>query len=123
MGRNKMKLTIKCEVREGWAYIELSKRASWEMQSLIATYISDLTKYGMTMQVIHRLSRIHMELDKSDKLEMLSREDMQAISKCIPTELESVFRGFHVSNWFKHDNSRFSEANQILKGMHEIHDL
>ncbi len=63
-----------------------------------------------------------MELDKSERLEMLSREDLQALSKCIPTDLDAAFKGFHSSNWFRHDNSKFSEANNVLKSMYAIHE-
>lgn len=121
MGKSKMKLSMKCTIDDGWGYVELNKRAVWDLQNLIAQHIADISKTAYAMGQINRLSRMYMELDKTDKLEMLSREDMLALSMCIPTEIEHVFNPFHRANWFKNDDSKFTEANHLLKSMYSIH--
>lgn len=113
---------LECQVRDGWGYLTFSKRAAYETQEFMRQCIIDQSQYGFGMDVIHRLSRMYLELDKGETLSMLSREDLDCLRKCMPGEIDSALNGFYRSNFFKPDNSRFNEANQICKGMFEIHE-
>lgn len=119
---SKNPITIKCEVRDGWGYVTFSKRGAMETMELIRDCIHEQSKYGFGMAAIHRLSRMWMELDRTTGLEMLSREDLLALTKCIPTVIENVTNTFYRSNFFKSDNNRFKEANLMCKTMFEIHE-
>jgi len=114
---------VNCTIKDGWANITFSRRATLEVQDFIRQYIRDNSVYDHYMASIHRLSLIYLELNKTDCLEMLSREDLTDLSKCIPNSIESTFMGFYRSNFFKSDRERFKEGNQLMKAMFEIHEV
>lgn len=118
------KPTFKLELSlvDGWVNVSMNRRTAWEVQQQIAQTIMDLAKHHFAMKRIHRLSRMYLELDKTDSLEMLSREDVETLRGCMPTEHEQKCQYFFLNNWIKPDNDRFKEANQICKSMFSIHE-
>jgi hypothetical protein len=116
-------LKMSCTIQDGWGYVEFSKRAAYETQELIRDCIHEQSKFGYGMATVHRLSRMYMELDKSTNLEMLSREDLDCLRKCLPTvEIENQMNWFYRANFFKPDQGKFKEASQICKSMFSIHE-
>jgi hypothetical protein len=109
-------------LKDGWVTIEMNRRTAWDIQQQIAQTVTDVAKSQYAMKTVHRLSRMFLELDKSDNLEMLSREDVDTLRSCIPPDFEHKFRWFFLNNWIKPDNDKFKEANLICKSMFDTHE-
>lgn len=109
-------------MNEGWVDIEFNNQAAWDVKSMILVKIKDFSSIAFHMDKVHRLSRMYIELDRSGKLEMLSKEDMQAISTVLPLPVEDQFRFFYSRNFIREDKSRFKEANMMTKSLYQIHE-